>query len=73
LCNIKLLTLVSLTGVRYNVRYHRKEREAGCFNRIIALPGDVEVDNVEAGLVGGVLTVTIPKAEVAKLKQITAK
>ena len=49
------------------------ERSYGCFNRIIALPGDVEVDNVEAGLVDGVLTVTIPKAEVAKPKQITVK
>ena len=55
------------------VKYHRREREAGIFNRIIALPGDLEVDNVEAGLVDGVLTVTIPKAEVAKPKQITVK
>jgi HSP20 family protein len=56
-----------------NVKYHRREREAGNFNRIIALPGDVEVDNVEAGLVDGVLTVTVPKTEVAKPKQITVK
>ena len=56
-----------------NARYHRREREAGSFNRIIALPRDVEVDNVEAGLVDGVLTVTIPKAEEAKPKQITVK
>jgi HSP20 family protein len=55
------------------VKYHRREREAGSFNRIIALSGDVEVDNVEAGLVDGVLTVIIPKAEVAKPKQITVK
>lgn len=56
-----------------NVRYHRREREAGSFNRIIALPRDVDADNVEAVLVDGVLTVTIPKAEVAKPKQITVK
>ena len=56
-----------------NVRYHRREREAGSFNRIIALPLDVDVDRVEAGLVDGVLTVTIPKAEAAKPKQITVK
>ena len=56
-----------------NVRYHRREREAGSFNRIIALPGDVEVDKVDAGLVDGVLTVIVPKAEVAKPKQITVK
>jgi HSP20 family protein len=56
-----------------NARYHRREREAGSFSRIIALPGDVEVDNVDAGLTNGVLTVTIPKAEAAKPKQITVK
>ncbi len=56
-----------------NVRYHRREREAGSFNRVIALPRDVEADNVEAALVDGILTVTVPKAEVAKPKQITVK
>ena len=56
-----------------NVRYHRREREAGSFSRIIALPDDVEVDNVVAGLVEGVLTITVPKAEEAKPKQITVK
>lgn len=56
-----------------DVNFHRRERAAGSFNRIIALPGDIEVDKVEAGLVDGVLTVTIPKAEAAKPKQITVK
>ena len=56
-----------------DVRYHRREREAGSFNRIIALPRDIEIDNVEAGLVDGVLTVAIPKAEEAKPKQVTVK
>jgi HSP20 family protein len=52
------------------VKYHRREREAGRFSRIIALPSDVEVDRVQAGLADGVLTVTIAKAETAKPKQI---
>lgn len=56
-----------------DVRYHRREREAGNFSRAITLPGDVEVDNVEASLVNGVLTVRVPKAEAAKPKQITVK
>ena len=55
------------------VNFHRRERGAGSFNRIIALAGDIEVDKVEAALVDGVLTVTIPKAEAAKPKQITVK
>ena len=56
-----------------NVQYHRREREAGSFNRIIALPGDIEVNKVEAKLSDGILTVTIPKAETAKPKQIVVK
>jgi HSP20 family protein len=56
-----------------NIKYHRREREAGSFSRIIALPADVELDNIEAGLVDGVLSLTIPKAEAAKPRQITVK
>ena len=54
-----------------NVRYHRREREAGTFNRVIGLPGEVNADKVEARHVDGILTVVIPKAETAKPKQIT--
>lgn len=54
-----------------NVRYHRREREAGTFNRILGLPGEVDADKVEANHVSGILTVVIPKAEAAKPKQIT--
>jgi len=56
-----------------NVRYHRREREAGTFNRVIALPGEVDADKVEAKHVDGILTVVIPKAETAKPKQITIR
>jgi HSP20 family protein len=54
-----------------NARYHRKEREAGRFSRVISLPGDVETDSVAAKLVNGLLTVAIAKAEAARPKQIT--
>ena len=53
------------------VKYHRREREAGTFSRIIALPGDVDTSKVEASHVNGILTVVVPKAEAAKPKQIT--
>jgi HSP20 family protein len=56
-----------------DANFHRREREAGSFNRIVALPGDIDADKVEAALVDGVLTVTIPKAEAAKPKQIRVK
>ena len=52
-------------------RYHRREREAGTFSRMIGLPGDVDTDKVDANLENGILTVVVPKAEIAKPKQIT--
>ena len=54
-----------------NVRYHRREREAGRFSRAIALPDDVDTDGVKAKLTDGVLTITIPKAEAVKPKKIS--
>ena len=56
-----------------DIRYHRREREAGSFSRIISLPGIVDTDKVEAQLKDGILTVHIPKAEAAKPKQIAVK
>ena len=56
-----------------NARYHRREREAGSFSRMIGLPGDINSDKVDAKLENGVLTVVIAKAEAAKPKQITIK
>lgn len=56
-----------------DVRYHRREREAGRFSRAIALPGDVDADQVKAKLVDGVLTVTVPKAQKAKPRQISVQ
>lgn len=54
-----------------NVKYHRREREAGKFSRVIGLPGEIDEDSVDANIVNGMLMVKIPKAEVAKPKQIT--
>ena len=56
-----------------NVRYHRREREDGKFSRVIALPSDIEVGKIEAGYVDGILSITIPKAEETKPKQIAVK
>jgi len=56
-----------------NVRYHRREREAGKFSRLINLPSDIDANKIDAKLENGILKVTIPKAEVAKPKQITVK
>ncbi|MGE0087756.1 MAG: Hsp20/alpha crystallin family protein [Desulfococcaceae bacterium] len=53
-----------------NVRYHRKERESGRFSRVINLPEAVDTDKISAGLSSGILTVTVPKSEHAKPRQI---
>ncbi|MCB2146403.1 MAG: Hsp20/alpha crystallin family protein [Deltaproteobacteria bacterium] len=54
-----------------NIRYHRKEREAGKFSRVIGLPGDIDASHVKAKMVNGMLMVTIDKSEASKPKQIT--
>ena len=54
-------------------RYHRREREAGKFSRIVSLPAQIDAAKVEARCTDGVLTVTLPKAEAAKPKQIAVK
>jgi HSP20 family protein len=53
--------------------YHRREREAGSFSRVISLPARLEVDKVKARAEDGVLTVVLPKAESAKPRQIAVK
>ncbi len=54
-------------------RYHRREREAGRFSRVVSLPREINPDQVEAGLVNGVLTVVVPKAEAAKPRHISVR
>jgi HSP20 family protein len=56
--------------VEENVTYHRRERPAGSFSRVLELPCDVKTDAVEAELRDGVLTLTLPKAEIAKPRKI---
>jgi HSP20 family protein len=70
---------VSISGERKippedkDARYHRREREAWRFSRVVGLPGEVNPDKVEASLNHGVLTVVVPKAELAKPRQITVR
>jgi HSP20 family protein len=49
---------------------YRTERWTGRFHRTISLPCRVEADKINATYNEGVLTVTLPKAEEAKPKQI---
>lgn len=68
---------VTLSGERNlpqaeeSARFHRREREAGRFSRAVKLPGEIDSEKIEARLQDGILTLTIPKAEAAKPRQIT--
>jgi HSP20 family protein len=49
---------------------YRSERFYGRFHRTVGLPKAVQVDKVQASYRDGILTVTLPKSEEAKPKQI---
>ena len=49
-----------------NKRYHMVERTYGSFFRNIKLPAEVKHDKVDATFEKGVLTIVLPKVEVAK-------
>ena len=53
--------------------YFYKERRYGTFSRSLPLPVKVKSDKAEAVFEEGVLTLTLPKAEEAKPKQIKVK
>ncbi|UCG20640.1 MAG: Hsp20/alpha crystallin family protein [Deltaproteobacteria bacterium] len=55
------------------VSYHRRERDAGKFRRIISLPTRVDAEKVTAVCKNGVLTVILPKAAEAKPRQIAVE
>ncbi len=50
--------------------YHRIERYFGSFQRSFSLPATIQQDNVSATCERGVLTITLPKKEETKPKQI---
>jgi HSP20 family protein len=52
---------------------HRSERFVGVFHRSLNLPTFVKADQVKAQYKDGILTITLPKAEEAKRKQIEVK
>ena len=55
------------------VSYHRKERAEGSFNRTVTLPTEVDEERVDARYADGILTITLPKAEEAKPRQIAVR
>ena len=51
--------------------YRRIERAYGTFSRSFTLPSAVDAEKIAASFADGLLTVTVPKAEVAKARKIT--
>lgn len=70
---------VSISGKRQIAReddqasYHRKERAEGEFSRTVTLPAQFDAARVDARYKAGILTVTLPKAEAAKPRQIVVQ
>jgi HSP20 family protein len=56
-----------------DVNYIRHERPHGRFNRLIDLPYSVDQEKVSASYKDGILTITLPKAEEAKPRQISVE
>jgi HSP20 family protein len=50
--------------------FHRIERSYGNFTRSFAVPNTFDTENIAANFKNGVLTVTLPKKEAAKPRQI---
>ncbi|MGD9504105.1 MAG: Hsp20/alpha crystallin family protein [Syntrophobacteraceae bacterium] len=55
------------------VNYHRREREMGRFRRVLSFPTKIDADKAGASFKSGVLTLTLPKAEEAKPRQVSIK
>jgi HSP20 family protein len=53
-----------------NERVHRYERSYGAFERAFSLPTTVDPEKIQANYANGVLTVTIPKADRARPREI---
>lgn len=55
------------------LRFQRKERGEGEFNKTIVLPDKIDAAGIDARLADGILTVRLPKSEAAKPKKVQVK
>jgi len=71
--------LLTITGEKKsekeekNVNYHRVERSFGKFERSFRVPTRIVSEKIDANFNNGVLTITLPKAEEVKPKEIEVK
>jgi len=70
---------LSISGERKTIdekkdaKFHRIERTYGKFYRTYSLPDEADFEKIEASFREGELTITIPKAEEKKPKEISIK
>jgi HSP20 family protein len=70
---------VTINAERKNVvlpesaKWRKNEITFGQFNRTIPLPGEVKVDEIAAELSDGILEVSLPKSESARVREIKVK
>ena len=60
-------------GEEDKVRFHRRERGFGEFNRTVVLPDKADPDAVEAKLEAGILSIRLPKSDAARPRQIAVQ
>lgn len=53
--------------------YHRRERGAGEFSRVVRLPAAIDMDHIEATLRDGVVTIRLAKAPEERPRRIAIK
>ena len=53
--------------------YHRQERFAGRFSRMVQLPFRVQSDKVEAGYRNGILSIRLPRTEEDRARRIAVQ
>jgi HSP20 family protein len=69
----RLLTLSGERNSENEVKeesYYRRERSYGKFQRVFALPADVDSDKIKAEFKDGVLQIEVPKPEEKKAKAV---
>ncbi|MFN3411076.1 MAG: Hsp20/alpha crystallin family protein [Exilispira sp.] len=54
-------------------KYHKKERVSRSCTRSVSLPENIDLENIAAKFENGVLTLTLPKKEPEKSRQIEIK
>jgi len=62
-----------IPGEAKEANYHRREREAGTFRRVVVLPMPVDPAKVDAACKDGILTITLTKPAKLKPRQIKIK